>query len=158
MTEVTLTEGVSKVKAQGMGVHKPEEIEGKGHRDIQVLSDLLADKEFFFGTEPALLDVVAFSVLSQFVCFDPEVEFPLRTWIEQNTPNVISFVDRMKEKCFPDWEDMLKNLDLNSHLPKEKKEEPAEEKTDEKKEAPEKTEEVKEEAKVNGEKEEKKAE
>lgn len=41
-----------KVKAQGIGVHSPEEIERFGEEDLKVLSDLLADKPFFFGDEP----------------------------------------------------------------------------------------------------------
>lgn len=41
-----------KVKAQGIGVHTPEEIENFGKEDLKVLSDLLADKPFFFGDEP----------------------------------------------------------------------------------------------------------
>lgn len=40
------------MKAQGIGVHKPEEIEEFGKHDLKVLSDILADKPFFFGDEP----------------------------------------------------------------------------------------------------------
>lgn len=40
------------MKAQGMGVHKPEEITEFGQNDLKVLSDMLADKPFFFGDEP----------------------------------------------------------------------------------------------------------
>ena len=40
------------MKAQGMGVHKPEEIIEFGQNDLKVLSDMLADKPFFFGDEP----------------------------------------------------------------------------------------------------------
>lgn len=40
------------MKAQGLGVHKPEEIEEFGKQDLKVLSELLADKPFFFGDEP----------------------------------------------------------------------------------------------------------
>jgi hypothetical protein len=35
-----------------MGVHKPEEIIEFGQNDLKVLSDMLADKPFFFGDEP----------------------------------------------------------------------------------------------------------
>jgi glutathione S-transferase len=161
--------GQSKVKAQGLGVHTAEEIEEKGRKDLQVLSEMLADKDFFFGAEPTLLDVVAYSVVSQFVCFDPEVEFPLRSWMEQNTANLITYVNRIKEKYYPDWDEMLKNLDLNSHLPKpepkeaekepeekEKEKEKKDKKEEKKEDAPAKTEEAKEEAKPNGDAEEKK--
>lgn len=44
--------GAKKVKAQGMGVHKPEEISEFGRRDLKVLSEQLGDKPFFFGDEP----------------------------------------------------------------------------------------------------------
>lgn len=43
---------MKKVKAQGIGVHKPEEILEFGKQDLKVLSELLADKPFFFGDEP----------------------------------------------------------------------------------------------------------
>lgn len=40
------------MKAQGIGVHSPEEINAFGQSDLKVLSDMLADKPFFFGDEP----------------------------------------------------------------------------------------------------------
>lgn len=33
-------------------MHKPEEIVEFGKQDLKVLSDLIADKPFFFGDEP----------------------------------------------------------------------------------------------------------
>lgn len=50
-------QGAKKVKAQGMGVHKPEEIEEFGKNDLKVLSDMLADKPFYFGDEPTTVSV-----------------------------------------------------------------------------------------------------
>lgn len=35
-----------------------------------------------------------------------------------NFENLVEHTNRIKERCFPDWDDMCKNLDLNSHLPK----------------------------------------
>jgi Glutathione S-transferase N-terminal domain/Glutathione S-transferase, C-terminal domain len=43
------------VKAQGIGVHKPDEIIELGKEDLNTLSELLADKPFFFGDEPSLV-------------------------------------------------------------------------------------------------------
>jgi hypothetical protein len=53
-------QGSKKVKAQGIGVHTPTEIEEFGQEDLKVLSDLLADKPFFFGDEPTtvIFDIV----------------------------------------------------------------------------------------------------
>lgn len=121
--------GAKKVKAHGLGVHKPEEIYEFGQRDLQVLSDILADKPFFFGDEPATLDVVAFANLAQIHFVDKEVSYPLRDWMEEHCSNLIGHINRMKERCFPDWEEMSATLDLNTHLPKP----PPEEKKDEEK-------------------------
>lgn len=40
------------MKAQGMGVHSADEINEFGQSDLKVLSDMLADKPFFFGDDP----------------------------------------------------------------------------------------------------------
>nr|CAD7441823.1 unnamed protein product [Timema bartmani] len=144
--------GAKKVKAQGIGVHKPEEIMEFGQNDLKVLSDMLADKPFFFGDEPTtldvvafaslaqiyfiekevqytlrdymqencanLLDVVAFASLAQIYFIEKEVQYTLRDYMQENCANLVGHVNRMKERCFPDWEDICKTLDLNSHLPK----------------------------------------
>jgi hypothetical protein len=52
-------QGAKKVKAQGMGVHKPEEIIEFGQNDLKVLSDMLADKPFFFGDEPTTVSMTS---------------------------------------------------------------------------------------------------
>lgn len=133
--KIIYPQGAKKVKAQGIGVHKPEEIIEFGQNDLKVLSEMLADKPFFFGDEPATLDVVAFAHLAQVYFIDKEVQYPLRDYMQENCPNLIGLINRIKERCFPDWEDICKTLDLNSHLPKpppEEKDEGKKEKKDEK--------------------------
>ncbi|XP_056640545.1 failed axon connections isoform X3 [Diorhabda carinulata] len=115
--------GTKKVKAQGMGVHSAEEINEFGQQDLKVLSDMLADKPFFFGDEPTNLDVVVFAHLAQIYFIDKEVSYPLRDYMTETCPNLVGLVNRMKERCFPDWDDICTTLDLNSHLPKPKAEE-----------------------------------
>lgn len=110
--------GAKKVKAQGLGVHKPEEIEEFGRQDLKVLSELLADKPFFFGDEPTTLDCVAFSVLAQVHYIADEVKYALKEFMQENCPNLVGHVSRIKERCFPDWDDICTKLDLNAHLPK----------------------------------------
>ncbi|XP_071527250.1 failed axon connections isoform X2 [Panulirus ornatus] len=125
-----------KVRAHGIGVHKPEEIEEFGHNDLEVLSHLLGDNPFFFGDSPTTLDVVAFANLAQVAFMDKEVSYSLRDWMDENCANLVEFCNRVKDRAFPDWEEMCTNLDLNSHIPKpppeEKVEEPAAEKKEEK--------------------------
>merc|ERR1712158_271072 len=152
--------GLKKVRANGMGVHTPEEIENFGKKDLLTLSEMLGEKEFFFGDEPAMLDMVVFSHVAQLVMVDKEFSCPLRDYLEADCKNLVGLVNRMKDRCWADhWAAATgEEMDLNPHIPKpeppvepekpeeEKKEEPAEEKKEEeaKPEAEEKKEEDKE--------------
>lgn len=64
------------------------------------------------------LDVVAFANLAQVYFIDKEVSYPLRDYMTESCQNLVGLVNRMKERCFPDWDDICATLDLNSHLPK----------------------------------------
>lgn len=139
------------VKAVGLGVHKPEEIEEMGKNDLKVLSDQLQDKPFFFGDEPTLLDIVAFANVAQLVFLDKEVDCPLRTYVEENHTNLVGHANRIKERFYPDWEEMCQTLELNTHLPKPPPEEAKEEEA-KKEEAEDKPEEASAEAAADKEK------
>ncbi|CAK9809461.1 Failed axon connections [Anthophora plagiata] len=115
--------GTKKVKAQGMGVHTPEEVSQFGCADLKVLSDMLADKPFFFGDEPTTLDVVAFAHLAQILYIDKDTPYSLRDYMQENCPNLVGHCSRMKERCFPDWDEICSTLDMNTHLPKPEKQE-----------------------------------
>lgn len=64
------------------------------------------------------MDVVAFANLAQIYFIDKEVSYALREYMTEHCPNLVGLVNRMKERCYPDWEDICTTLDLNSHLPK----------------------------------------
>ncbi|CAK9823082.1 Failed axon connections [Anthophora retusa] len=115
--------GTKKVKAQGMGVHTAEEVSQFGCADLKVLSDMLADKPFFFGDEPTTLDVVAFAHLAQILYIDKDTPYSLRDYMQENCPNLVGHCSRMKERCFPDWDEICTTLDMNTHLPKPEKQE-----------------------------------
>lgn len=110
--------GTKKLKAHGIGVHNAEEIEEFGRNDLKVLSEMLDCKPFFFGDEPTTLDVVAFAVLSQLHFLSKDVSYSLRDFMTEKCPNLVGHVSRMKEKCFPDWDEICTKLDLNAHIPK----------------------------------------
>merc|ERR1711902_161670 len=138
--------------------------------DLLTLSEMLGEKEFFFGSEPAMLDLVVFSQVGQLVMVDSEHACPLRDYLEADCKNLVGLVNRMKDRCWSDHWDAAtgEEMDLNPHIPKpeppaepekveeEKKEEPAEEKKEE--EAKPEAEEKKEEDKEKKKKEEKKEE
>ena len=111
---------MKKVRANGMGVHTPEEIENFGKKDLQTLSEMLGEKEFFFGDEPAMLDMVVFSHVAQLVMVDKEFSCPLRDYLEADCKNLVGLVNRMKDRCWGDhWANATgEEMDLNPHIPK----------------------------------------
>jgi len=133
--------GLKKVRANGMGVHTAEEIDNFGKKDLQTLSEMLGEKEFFFGDEPAMLDMVVFSHVAQLAMVDKEFPCPLRDYLEADCKNLVGLVNRMKDRCWGDhWVNATgEEMDLNPHIPKpeppapepEKEEEKAEEKKEE---------------------------
>lgn len=121
-------QGARKVKAQGMGVHTAEEVAQFGCDDLKVLSDMLADKPFFFGDEPTTLDVVAFAHLAQILYIEKDTPYSLRDYMQESCPNLVGHCSRVKERCFPDWDEICSTLDMNTHLPKPEKQEEKESK------------------------------
>ena len=115
-------QGLKRVRSNGMGVHTAEEIENFGKKDLQTLSEMLGDKEFFFGSEPAMLDLVVFSQVGQLVMVDPEHACPLRDYLEADCKNLVGLVNRMKDRCWGDhWDNATgEEMDLNPHIPKVK--------------------------------------
>jgi len=113
--------GAKKVKAHGLGVHSPEEIFEFGKQDLKVLEETIGDKDFFFGDKISNLDVVAFSHLCQIFYVDKTVDYELRDWMTENCPSLVGLINRLKERCFPDWDDIGTTLGMNTHIPEEKK-------------------------------------
>jgi len=106
---------VKQAIGHGIGHHTDNEIYDFGKSDLKALSDVLMAKDYFFGKEPHLLDVVAFAHLSQFVY----VPFAgMKEWMAEETPNLVDHVDRMKRRYWSDWDEICKTLELNTHLPK----------------------------------------
>ncbi|XP_076346684.1 failed axon connections-like [Tachypleus tridentatus] len=111
---------VKKAIGHGLGRHSSEEILMFGKNDLKVLSEYLQDKSFFFGDEPHLLDCVAFAHLCQFY-YIPFGD--MKEYMDSECSNLVSFLERMKERYWSDWEEMAKTLELNTHLPKKEQKE-----------------------------------
>jgi len=144
--------GAKKVKAHGLGVHSAEEVLEFGKQDLRVLEDTLGDKQFFFGDKASNLDIIAFANLSQIANVDKCVEYDLRDWMEQNCPNLMGLLARIRERCYPDWDAILSTLKMNTHLPepepeKEEEKESKEKEATKEKEPEKEKEEIKEEKK-----------
>lgn len=58
---------IKSIHAHGLNRHSEEEIKQICQHTFQALSDLLAEKKYFFGHTPSSLDATAFGFLAQFI-------------------------------------------------------------------------------------------
>ena len=81
---------------------------------------MLGEKEYFFGGEPSMLDMVVFSHVAQLVMVDAEYPCPLRDFLQSDAKNLVGLVNRMKDLCWGDhWAAATgEEMDLNPHIPK----------------------------------------
>lgn len=70
--------------------------------------------------------------MSQITNVDKCVEYDLRDWMQENCPNLMGLLERIRERCYPDWEKITSTLKMNTHLPEP---EPEPEKKEEEKES-----------------------
>ena len=82
----------------------PSEAMEFSFRDLDALSTLLGSKLFFHGDHPSSLDCAVFGHLAQFLFIN--IGFPQKSYMEQNTRNLVDFVHRVKNEVWPDWEEM----------------------------------------------------
>jgi glutathione S-transferase len=84
--------------AHGIGRHSETEITEIGCQDLLSLSDMLAEKEYFFGEKPSTLDATAYGILSQFMLSD-EFTAPIveKAQLHQN---LVDYTHRIYDKYF----------------------------------------------------------
>lgn len=82
----------------GMGRHTQEEIYHIGKTDISALSNFLADKPFFMGTQPSSLDASAYASLANLLW--APTRSPLAAHAE-SLPNLVAYCARMKARYWP---------------------------------------------------------
>jgi len=95
-------------KKQGMGRHSKEEVEKIGCDNLNALSALLGEKQFFFGTaSPTLLDIVSFAFLAAFMTGNMSKSrgTVFTSYVEERCPNLTRHFKFMKSTYWPDWDD-----------------------------------------------------
>lgn len=81
----------------GIGRHAPEQMYDFARRDLQALSDLLADKPYLFGEQPSRYDCTAVS----FVAGCLQTEMPSKVLEMTNSlPNLPAYWERGKARLF----------------------------------------------------------
>ncbi|XP_001851488.2 failed axon connections [Culex quinquefasciatus] len=73
---------------------------------VRMISEFLGDRPFCFAEAVTTLDVVAFGVLAPMLAVSGNVAYPLRDQMILNYPNLVGFVERVKQRLFPDWVDL----------------------------------------------------
>lgn len=63
--------------------------------------------------------MVAFANLAQLHFIDKEVSHPLRDAVNESFPNLVGLVTRVKERAFPDWEEICAPMEAPPAKPKE---------------------------------------
>ncbi|MGR9053345.1 MAG: glutathione S-transferase family protein [Gammaproteobacteria bacterium] len=82
---------------QGIGRHSWDEVIELGKLDLSSLSDFLAEKPYFMGEQPTVLDATAFGFLVNLI-WRP-IETPLKEHgLRQK--NLVDFCERMKQRYF----------------------------------------------------------
>ncbi|GMT27263.1 hypothetical protein PFISCL1PPCAC_18560, partial [Pristionchus fissidentatus] len=86
--------------AQGMGRHSMEELNEIGKQTLKSICIFLGDKPYFGGDKPTTLDATMFGHLAGLV-YMPTANGLLNKYIMENYPNLVKFVERIKEKTLP---------------------------------------------------------
>lgn len=88
----------------GLGRHSLEEINEFTFKDLDAISKILGDNGFFLGTEaPTTIDCTLYGHLVQFLYIP--MNFPQKQFVRENCPNILRYLDRMKDTLWPDWEE-----------------------------------------------------
>ena len=94
------------VYKQGMGRHSREEVMQWGIEDVQALSDYLSNKPFLMGDKPCEVDCIFFGFMA-ILAYAPISESTGD--LLKRFPNLMSYVERLKARYFPDWDELLTN-------------------------------------------------
>ena len=83
--------------AQGLTRHSHAEILHISKQSFQALSDLLADKKYFFGDNPSSLDASAYGMLASFISVDFDNSF---NQIARSFPNLVQYCQAIEKNYF----------------------------------------------------------
>jgi glutathione S-transferase len=109
---------VKKCRAQGIGVHKVDEVVEMCKNDLRALSTYLDGKKYLTGDKPVKVDATAFGHLCQ-LYYTPQCA-DIKTFMEQETKNLVDYLNRIKKNYWTDWDDATKNISLDTNWKDEK--------------------------------------
>jgi len=93
----------TKADHQGIGRQNVAEVLATGKEDLRAISAYLGTKDYLAGEQPNQLDATAFAHLCQF--YYVPIDNELKTFVIEKCPNLVAYLDRMKNKYWIDWEE-----------------------------------------------------
>ncbi|CAJ0604907.1 unnamed protein product [Cylicocyclus nassatus] len=102
-----------------MGKHSREEQINIGSDDLRSISKFLGTKHYFTGFKPTRIDATLFAFLAQIVYAPYENEH--LNVIKSECPNLIEYVERIKNRYWPDWQDATTKFSMDSNWKKRPK-------------------------------------
>ncbi len=93
---------LDQLRQQGMGRHTPEEVHRLGIADLAAVSEVLGDKPYFCGADPATVDATIYAAVSNLI--DVPVDSPVRDFA-LGRANLVAHARRMAERYFPELGD-----------------------------------------------------
>jgi glutathione S-transferase len=88
---------IKSINAQGTGRHSEQEIIEIARKTFAALSDILADKTYFFGDKVSTFDATAYAFISSFTQADLDNDINTMT---KTFKNLVAFADRFKQQYF----------------------------------------------------------
>uniref|UniRef100_A0A8R1HN32 GST C-terminal domain-containing protein n=1 Tax=Caenorhabditis japonica TaxID=281687 RepID=A0A8R1HN32_CAEJA len=94
-----------RVRGYGLsGKSAGKEVTVRTEAMLEALASILNSNKYFFNVnEPSWLDCKAFAVLAQFKYTPLHNEARVKQFMRDRTPNLMTFVTRMKEDFWADW-------------------------------------------------------
>ncbi|CAB3405639.1 unnamed protein product [Caenorhabditis bovis] len=102
-----------KCGSHGIGLLTKEEVIADTKKDLEALSVQLGEKKYLFGDVPTTLDATAFGHLSE-IYYAPLFTDELNNYMDSSTPNLVKYLNRIKEIYWPDWEEACTTQSLNT--------------------------------------------
>uniref|UniRef100_A0A1I7TFP2 Failed axon connections homolog n=1 Tax=Caenorhabditis tropicalis TaxID=1561998 RepID=A0A1I7TFP2_9PELO len=102
-----------KCQGQWIGTLTNEEKISELKKDIDAISTQLGKKPFLFGDEPKTIDATLFGHLGE-ILYTPQFTDAIKKYIETNASNLIAYMDRIKARYWPDWEESAKTLKMDT--------------------------------------------
>jgi glutathione S-transferase len=89
----------ARLHGHGLGRHAKADIVALATRDIDALSDLMADKPYLMGNEPCGADPIVFGMVTSLLT--PPLDTPLREAVARHA-NLVAYRDRLTRLYFPE--------------------------------------------------------